>query len=162
MLEGRHFQNAYVTRDIDKAIDAFRSRHGVTAEITTLTLDQELWTPARSGVARQKIAYFWIGDLQYELIQPIEGNVATYAEGLSDGDVMKFHHVGIRIDDWDDFRDRVDRQGIRVAVEGCSGTDLRFLYLDARDTVGHFLEYVWCTPVMWDVISAGKKAPRQQ
>ena len=162
MLEGWHFQNAYVTRDIDKAIDDLRSRLGVTAEVTTLTLDQELWTPAGSGVAKQRIAFLWIEDLQYELIQPVAGNIATYASGLPDGDGMKFHHVGIRIDDWDDFRDRVNRQDLPIAVEGSSGTDLRFLYLDARETLGHFLEYVWCTPMMWGVISAGKKASQLQ
>jgi len=27
--------------------------------------------------------------------------------------------------------------------------DLKFLYLDARETLGHYLEYVWMTDEMW-------------
>jgi len=29
MLEGQHYQNAYITRDIEKAIEAFRTRGAV-------------------------------------------------------------------------------------------------------------------------------------
>jgi hypothetical protein len=35
-----------------------------------------------------------------------------------------------------------------VAIEGGSEA-LRYLYLDARDLLGHYLEYVWMTPERW-------------
>jgi hypothetical protein len=54
----------------------------------------------------------------------------------------------MRVDDWQDFRARVARQPYPVAIEG--GNDaLRFLYLDAREFLGHYLEYVWMTPERW-------------
>ena len=33
--------------------------------------------------------------------------------------------------------------------EGASGDELKFLYLDARETLGHYLEYTWMTPARW-------------
>jgi hypothetical protein len=35
-------------------------------------------------------------------------------------------------------------------LEGASSDGkLKFVYLDARDLVGHYLEYVWATPERW-------------
>jgi hypothetical protein len=52
------------------------------------------------------------------------------------------------VDDWDEFRARVDAQPYPVVLEG-GNEFLRFLYLDARDFLGHYLEYVWTTDERW-------------
>jgi hypothetical protein len=148
MIEGRHYQNAYVTRNIDKAIESFRKRSDVQ-DVMTIEIEQELWTPRGSGVAREKLAFIWINNLQYELIEPVSGLVHVYADELPDDDSMKFHHICMRVPDWDEFRARVEKAGHPIALEGQSGDALRFLYLDARDYVGHYLEYVWCTEERW-------------
>jgi len=54
----------------------------------------------------------------------------------------------MRIDDWDDFRARVDRQPYPIAIERVDAA-LKFLYLDARKFLGHYLEYVWMTDERW-------------
>jgi hypothetical protein len=147
MLEGRHFQNAYVTRDIDKAIETFKARADVRAlmqyEGTT-----QITTLKGKGEQTNKLAFIWVDDLQYELIQPVAGDVEIYSDGLGEGDVPKFHHICMRVDDWDDFRARVDRQSLPVVLEG-GNEALRFLYLDARPLVGHYLEYVWMNETRW-------------
>lgn len=147
MIEGYHFQNAYITRDIEKAIDAFRSRSGV-AEVMSMEVTTQVWTPKGSGAATNKLAFIWIDNLQYELIQPVSGLVDVYSDALPDDDSMKFHHVNMRVPDWDDFRGRVEKAGYPVVFEG-GGDLLKFLYLDARDFVGHYLEYVWMTDERW-------------
>lgn len=147
MIEGHHYQNAYVTRDIEKAIDAFRTRSGVV-DVMTIQAETEVWTPGGTGVQNNKLAFIWIDNVQYELIEPVSGLIDIYRDGLPAGDGMKFHHVAMRVDDWDDFRARVDRAGYPIALEGDLGT-LKFLYLDARDYVGHYLEYVWTTEERW-------------
>ena len=81
MLMGRHFQNAYVTRDVDKAVAGFKERADVRKLIET-EVSVEIWTPQGLGTGVQKLAFVWVEDLQVELIQPISGDVlALYRDG---------------------------------------------------------------------------------
>lgn len=147
MLEGRHFQNAYVTRDIVKAIDAFRSRADVRKIIET-EIEVAVTTPKGAGRQHNKLAFIWVDNLQYELIEPIDGSVDVYARYLNAGDLPAFHHICMRVSDWGDFRQRVDQQSLPIVLEG--GNDaLKFLYLDAREFLGHYLEYTWMTDERW-------------
>jgi hypothetical protein len=147
MLEGRHYQNAYVTRDIDKAVESFRARAGVS-EARVFEASVEVQTPAGRGLAVSKLSFIWINNLQYELIQPVSGLVGIYRDALPADDALKFHHICMRVDNWQEFRARVGHQPFPVVLEGGS-EHLRFLYLDTRDFIGHYLEYVWMTPERW-------------
>jgi hypothetical protein len=153
MLHGHHYQNAYVTRDIDRALARFAARTG-RSDLASFEIEVEAATPHGSGPARMKLALFWIDDLQYELIQPIAGMVHVYEEGLGDGDVPRFHHVAARVDEWAPFREEVDRLGLPVVREGASGEGLKYVYLDQRDLLGHYVEYVWADPARWRMIGA--------
>jgi hypothetical protein len=73
----------------------------------------------------------------------------VFSTWLPDGDVPRFHHSCARVDDWDDFRRRVDRQPCPVVLEKADDPQLKFLYLDARDLLGHYLEYTWMTDARW-------------
>jgi hypothetical protein len=147
MLEGRHYQNAYITRDIEKALGIFRDRFNVKdAKSFEVTVDVK--TPQGSGSATNKLAFIWVDNLQYELIQPVAGFVDVYKDDLPADDSLKFHHICMRVDDWDSFRGNVDKMSYPVVLEGGSDA-LRYVYLDARDTLGHYLEYVWMTPERW-------------
>ena len=147
MLEGRHYQNAYVTRDIDKAIESFRV-HGGVQDARVFEPPVEVQTPNGRGIAVSKLSFIWINNLQYELIQPVSGLVDIYRDALPADDSLKFHHICMRVDDWQEFRARVEHQRFPVVLEGGS-EHLRFLYLDARDFLGHYLEYTWMTPERW-------------
>jgi hypothetical protein len=147
MLRGRHFQNAYVTRDIEKAAAAFKAR-GDVAETHVFEVEVEVATPAGRGPIRNKLAFIWIDDLQIELIQPVSGLVDLYTDWLPADDGLRFHHICQRVDDWDALKREVAAQPLPIVQEG--GHDqLKFLYLDARSTMGHYLEYTWMTPAMW-------------
>ena len=148
MLEGKHFQNAYITRDIDKAIETFRKRLNGPVDARSFEVTVDVWTPKGSGKATNKLAFIWIDNLQYELIQPVAGLVDVYSDQLPADDSLKFHHVCMRVDDWDSFRANVDKLSYPVVLEG-SSVALKYVYLDARDTLGHYLEYVWMTPERW-------------
>ena len=147
MLEGRHFQNAYVTRDIEKAIETFKARANVR-KLIRYEGATEVITPAGPGTQKNKLAFIWVGDLQYELIEPVSGSVDLFRDALPADDSPRFHHICMRVDDWEDFRARVNRQPLPVALQG-GGDALKFLYLDARKFLGHFLEYVWMTEERW-------------
>ena len=147
MIEGRHFQNAYLTRNLRSAIELFEARADIR-KLLQFEATTEVMTPSGPGICTNKLAFIWIGDFQYELIEPVSGSVTLYLEQLPADDSLRFHHVCMRVDDWSEFRARVDRQPYPVAIEG--GNDaLRFLYLDAREFLGHYLEYVWMTPERW-------------
>lgn len=154
MLEGRHYQNAYICDNLEEGIDAFRGR-GLTREPMIIPVEQTVMTP--DGPKRQKvrICFIWIGDLQYELIEVIEDEAGLYGNCLSNGGPLRFHHICMRVDDWDDFRARVDEQDLPIAMErdlsqGDGGIQLKFLYLDGRKVFGHYLEYTWMTDAMWE------------
>ena len=147
MLEGKHFQNAYVTRNIDKSVAEFQACSTIRKLIQTeITVD--VWTSKGEGSLSNKLALLWLDDLQYEIIQPIAGDVDLYQDALGDDDSAHFHHICMRVDDWDEFRQRVDQQPFPVVLEGGSDA-LKFIYLDARALLGHYLEYTWMTEERW-------------
>ena len=146
-----HYQNAYVTRDLDGALEIFRTRYGFD-KFRRMEVSYELTTRAGRGTASVKLALGWIGDVQYEIIEPVSGLIEVYQERLSDESPLRFHHVCMRVPDWTEFRARVDQERFPVAMEGGTPGHLLWLYLDARDTLGHYLEYCWMTPERWTMI----------
>ncbi len=147
MIEGRHFQNAYVTRNIAGALSKFKTR-GDIRKLLQFEVTTDVKTPAGLGKLTSKLAFIWVEDLQYELIEPVSGLDALYRSALPADDSLVFHHTCMRVNDWEDFRARVERQSWPVVIEGGSDA-LRYLYLDARDLLGHYLEYVWMTDERW-------------
>lgn len=151
MLEGLHYQNAYVCDDIEAAIDLFRGR-GLKKEPIIIPVDQVVNTPTGPKAIKSRICFIWIDNLQYELIEVSEDEVGIYANCLSNGGPLRFHHICYRIDDWDDFRARVDQQDFPVAMERDTGEGIKFLYLDARKVFGHYIEYTNMTDAAWEQI----------
>jgi Glyoxalase/Bleomycin resistance protein/Dioxygenase superfamily len=147
IIEGKHYQNAYITRNIDKAVADFKSKAHVRAHMQ-YEGSTEVTTPAGRGTQTNKLAFLWVEDLQYEFIQPGPGIVEIYRAELPADDSLKFHHICMRVDDWGDFRARVDKQPLPVVLEG-GNEQLRFLYLDARQLLGHYLEYTWMNAQRW-------------
>jgi hypothetical protein len=146
----RHYQNAYVTPDINKAIEAMKAQYGLTdADVLYTEATTPVWTPNGSGQNTSKLAFIWIGKLQYELIEPVSGPSDLYSAAVDPDQLLRFHHVAMRVMDWDSFRAAVDKQKHPVAIEGEGGGGLKFLYLDARETLGHYLEYVYAPPEFW-------------
>ncbi|CAN7467195.1 VOC family protein [Phenylobacterium sp. LjRoot225] len=149
MFLERHYQNAYVTPDIDRAIETMRRLHGVTDVLQT-EATTEVWTPNGSGPNVTKLAFIWVGNLQYELIQPISGPSDLYSAAVDPDKLLVFHHIAMRVaGDYDEFRASLDKQGRSVVIEGHTPSGLKFCYVDARDTLGHYLEYVWAPDAMW-------------
>ena len=154
MFEGHFYQLGYVCDDIDKGIAQFRGR-GMTHEPHVMEVDQPVDSPQGEVVNRMKLCFIWIGDIQYELIQPLADPLGIYANAPSNGGPLRFHQTCTRVADWADFRARVDQQDLPVVMErDLGGDNLKFLYLDARKQLGHYLEYTWMTDAAWDQIRA--------
>lgn len=146
MLEGLHYQNGYITRDIDAALAQIKERTGLEASSFEVTVP--VMTPDGEGEGTYKLAFVQANNLQYEIIQPVAGLVSVYSDHLPEDNSIRFHHSCMRIDDWSIFRSKVKERGYRVVLEGGS-EHLKYVYLDATDYLGHYLEYVWATPERW-------------
>jgi len=151
MFVENHFQNAYVTRNLDKTVSLLKERHGL-ADFIHFEPDMDAITPRGRGRAVVRAAMAWTGLFQIEIIEPVSGLVDHYLDYLPPDDAsMRFHHIAMRTFDWEGTLAEIRRQrrimAFESAVDGC-----KFVYVDARESVGHYLEYVWTTPEMWKAI----------
>jgi hypothetical protein len=149
MLTGHHYQNAYIVADIEAAIAEFHTR-AEFGEVRPFDVEQQLWTPAGMKRVATRLAFIWIGDLQYELIEVVDDETGIYANFKNNGGLLHLHHVCMRVPEWEPFRAAVDKQDLPVVLERANDGDLlKFLYLDGRDFCGHYLEYTWMTDGRW-------------
>jgi hypothetical protein len=154
VFEGHHYQNAYICDDIDAEIAKFRQRADIK-DVKAFDISMPAWTPEGMKNLSTRLAFIWIGDLQYELIQVVEDESGIYSNYTSNGGTLHFHHICTRVDDWDSFRERVRQQDLPVVLERANeGDELKYLYLDARSVCGHYLEYTWMTDARWEQLRA--------
>jgi hypothetical protein len=149
----RHYQNAYVTRDLDGAMQLLGQQYGLSNFIV-FEPDMILKTPGGERPAKVKAALAWSGGLQIELIEPVSGFVDPYLAYLPPATASaaaRLHHIALRRDDLDEMREEISRLGLPLAFEG-SVPGLIFVYLDGRETLGHYVEYVWAEPAMWEMM----------
>lgn len=149
MITGHHYQNAYICADIDAAIEAFRTRADF-GEVRPFEVEQQLWTPQGMKRVATRLAFIWIGALQYELIEVLDDESGICANYKDNGGLLHFHHVCMRVPEWEPFRAAVAAQDLPVVLERANEGDLlKFLYLDGREFCGHYLEYTWMTDERW-------------
>jgi hypothetical protein len=102
--------------------------------------------------ASVRVGVSWAGALQIELIQPVSGYVDHYARRLPEDrndPSPRFHHVGLRRDDLEAMREELSHLDLPFAFEGGSPSSLIYVYFDAAQSLGHYVEYVWTTPDVW-------------
>ena len=160
MFMKNHFQNAYVTHNMDAAMKMIDDRFGKTDWIVfdpTITL--ETASGPRESTIRAGLG--WIDGLQIELIQPVSGYSDHYQAAMlpdRNDPTPQFHHVAFRCETEEEMRDNVKRMGFPVLFES-SVPGMIFIYLDARETLGHAYEYIWATPEGWEMQGWPKDKP---
>lgn len=156
-----HYQNAYVTHDLDKAMKLVEDRYGKVDWII-FEPDMVIKTPHGEKESSVRVGLAWYGGLQIELIQPNGGYNDHYDLMLpaDKSDVVpRFHHTAHRREDADAMRAEAEALGFPLAFEGSVPGAMVFLYYDAREALGHFIEYVWATPEGWDMNGWPKARP---
>ena len=154
-----HMQNAYVTHDIDKAVELVSDRYGVT-EWQRLNPDMVVRTVTGDRPMVVRVASAWVGGLNLEIIEPVSGYVDHYATMLPadrHDPVPRFHHISLRRDDEAEMRREIAALGLPLAFEGPISIrdaipSLVFVYLDARASLGHYLEFTWKSPEAWQFV----------
>lgn len=140
------FQHGYVTSDIDRAVEHFGRELG----ITRFSVSERTLAPvsARTGpmIIRCRIAFAWLDGLMIEVIEPLSGDVGIYASALPEsGFGLVLHHLAYLVDDsvdWAEFRRHVDPASLVFEASGA----ISYLYVDTRQTLGHYLEYLKFDP----------------
>lgn len=160
------FQNAYVTHDFDAAKAMLDRKFGFE-DWVLIDADMRLKTAEGIKEGTCKVGLAWQAGHQIELIQPLTGFVDYYLSFLPEdpGDpTPRFHHSCVRRDDPVAMRAEIEALGIPYSHEGTvenedGETVMVFIYLDARETLGHYLEYIWATPETWDWLKWPKDRP---
>ncbi|TGD75846.1 hypothetical protein E4634_02970 [Mangrovimicrobium sediminis] len=151
-----HMQNAYVTHDLDRAMEMVAERFGVES-FDRFEPQMTVRTPQGEQPLSTRVASFWAGGLNVEIIQPTGGYIEHYTSMLpaDTGDaVPRFHHISLRRDDEAAMRAEIEALGLPLAFEGPLSIreaipSLVFVYLDARAVLGHYVEFTWKSPEAW-------------
>jgi len=144
---GGFYQNAYVTNDLDQALEVFRQTYGVPE---FLVMPSDLTLSYRGGLGRLhvRLALANLNGVQIEVIEAQEGCIDLYREGLPEnGFGLAHHHVAMRVKggraDWDRWRAEAAAGDRGFVLEGDLGDTAQFAYLDDKRRLGHYTEYFW-------------------
>jgi len=143
-------QLAYVTDDLDVGVEWLQSTLG-TSPVHTMYAS----SLGGSVVVDDQPAAEWVidaalvnaGPTNIELIRPISGAVDMYRKGIRPGTPATFHHIGVRVDDFDEATELITRHGRRWEQYGSTGA-IRFGYLDMTAELGHRVEVMELGPGM--------------
>lgn len=153
----RHlYQLGYVTRDLDRAVDAYQEAAGplefmVSEQAVTVRADGEV------GELRMRVALATSGRHQIEIIEPQSGLTGIYTQGLDFAQApFVFHHVGIGIfgphANWQALEAEMQARGQSFKLLFPPALDpdpfVQFGYVDTRGLLGHYTEYLWWGPVL--------------
>jgi len=136
------FQVAYITRDIDRAQAQFAGTHGIARFLEMRDIRYPTG-PGREAHCHVSLAY--VGATEIEIIQPIDGDVAIYVEGLpqAEGPVVRFHHLCRRFatrEAFDAELDQLQASGRTLPIRGDVDGVGSYYYCDMRNLLGHFVE----------------------
>jgi hypothetical protein len=138
LLHNDHFQVAYVTNDVERAVEVFRRRFGVRAFREN---DNELPGGTKVGVRS-----VWIGAMMYEICYGAGPGMELYTDWAPPGGdfVLRFHHFGYLIPDeaaWAALERQIEQGGWTVRTRSDIPGFFRGCYVEAPE-LGHFLEFV--------------------
>jgi catechol 2,3-dioxygenase-like lactoylglutathione lyase family enzyme len=137
LMRHEHFQIAYATTDMDRALALFADRFGVREF-------RRLAGPlAKGGQIRMEIG--WAGGVMYELLWAEGPGSEVFRAGLPDeGFAIVPHHLGYRVstaEDWEALHREVEAKGLEILHRTDAPGFLKAIIV-AEPDLGHFLEYI--------------------
>jgi methylmalonyl-CoA/ethylmalonyl-CoA epimerase len=133
-------QVGVVVRDIERTIKAFADLFGMDVPEIKVTEKPEFTNAKFRGEAtdaRAKLAFFRMGPLSLEFIEPV-GAPSTWQEFLDEqGDGI--HHIAFEVRGSDQVVAALKEKGMPVLQQG-DYTGGRYLYIDSAPAFGFILE----------------------
>ncbi len=133
-------QVALVVKDMDTAIQRWAAVLGVdppTPFTTAPGADVQMTYRGQPSNAQCKLAFFNLGPVQLELIEPL-GPPSTWQEGL-DQHGESVHHLAFAVEGMQHSVDFLKAHDIPMVQRGDMGEG-QYAYFDAEDTLGVTLE----------------------
>jgi methylmalonyl-CoA/ethylmalonyl-CoA epimerase len=133
-------QVGLVVHDIERSIEAYSRIFGLPKPEISITDEQEIAHTRYRGEptnARAKLAFFDMGQVTLELIEPI-GGPSTWRESL-DQRGEGVHHIAFFVEDTDRTVAFLERNDIAVIQQG-DYTGGRYTYVDSASDLGVILE----------------------
>ncbi|ARR56788.1 hypothetical protein HY78_26765 [Rhizorhabdus wittichii DC-6] len=141
MIPFNIFQTAYVAADIDAAVALAARRFGVAE----MQVNRDVAIETGRGAALCHFALAFAGPVQIELIAPAGGTDEVYRDMLPPDGGLRLHHIGCLVGsdaEWDAVLADAAASGVAMPVRGDFGGLMRYVYLDRRAEIGHFVEYM--------------------
>jgi hypothetical protein len=137
LLGREHAHSAWVTNDLDRAVEIFSRRYGVSEF-------RFLEGPMPTG-GYIKVAFAWAGGQVLEIIEG-SGPGTEFYNGIlpDDAFAIRFHHLGFIVHDeagWEALEADLKAGGWPIAHETLTGDFIDAYYVEAPE-LGHYLEYV--------------------
>ena len=136
------FQIAYVTNDLERAVRCSR-RSRVSPRSPPSTTSRSSTPDGGNAVINVGLAY--VGDVQLEIIEPVEGAVDLYRSWLPEGFAVRHHHFCSLLDSVEELQQvRADyvAHGYAIALDASLGGSQIF-YADTTALLDHYQEYAW-------------------
>lgn len=137
MLCKEHSHSAWVTNDLDRAVEIFAQRYGV-GDVTYIEGD----SPSGGHI---KVAFAWAGGQVLEIISATGPEYDFYNEMLPEGEfAIRFHHLGFIIHDdagWQQIEQEIQDGKWQVTLSTLTHDFIDAYYVKAPE-LGHYLEYV--------------------
>jgi len=133
-------QVGIVVRDIERAIDAYSEVLGMPKPEIVLTDEPDVAKTTYMGErtdARAKLAFFDVGQVQLELIEPV-GGPSTW-QAFLDESGEGVHHLAFTVQGTDEVVAFLESKDIDVVQQGQYEGGM-YTYLDAESTLGVVLE----------------------
>ena len=130
-------QVGIVVKDVEKTAEFFSSVLGIGPwEIRERAFTADEMRVGQPVKMKQGMAYW--GEVQIELIQPLEGNT-LYSEFLeTKGEGL--HHLRSRVKNMWEFVSKLEKVGIKVILSGWKEKEGGFAYLDTTKIGGVLFE----------------------
>lgn len=133
-------QVAVVVRDIEKTAKAYADLFGVEVPKWNLTAaadETHIQYRGRPTEGRARLAFFRLGDVAIELIEPV-GGPSTWQEHL-DARGEGVHHIAFRVQGMDEQVAMLDRKGMPLVQKGDFKNGC-YAYIDGISQLGVTLE----------------------
>lgn len=137
---GKIVQNCYVVRDLEAACARFHGLLGIGPFVggVEAILSDHHYRGQPAEPIRLRGVFVQSGDLNIELVQILSTGPSAFHDMFPDGG-EGLHHVAMFCDDYEAERDRLVAAGCPVVSE-FEAVGAHICYIDARDTLGHFIE----------------------
>ncbi len=138
LLHSEQFQIAYATNDIERAMQIFRERFGISA---FKRLEGQL---LQGGHIRIELA--WLGGTMYELLTASGPGSEVFMQNIpSDAFTIRHHHLGFLInneEEWNGMLASIERNGWRILSKNSTAGFMRTCIVEIPE-LGHCFEYLF-------------------